>query len=169
MSKNVVLIGFMGTGKTTIGKIIAQKINYDFIDTDRYIEEKFNISIKGIFESYGEEYFRELEKRAIEEISSREFSVISTGGGVILNNDNIINLKEKGIIFLLNGSVETIVNNLSNSRNKRPLLSENNWTEKLVCLLEKRKNMYISSADYIIDINDKSLNMLAQEIINHFN
>ncbi len=97
-NKNIVLIGMPGCGKTTIGRSISSKLNKKFIDVDEYIECKYNKSIPQIFKENGEEYFRNIELKSVEEISNKEDSIISTGGGVIKNEQNIINLKQNGIV-----------------------------------------------------------------------
>lgn len=164
---NIVLIGFMGTGKTTIGKIVSKRLDRRFIDTDRYIEEKYDMPIKDIFKYYGEDYFRELERRVVEDISSYKKAVISTGGGIILQDCNIDKLKEKGIIFLLEGSIDTIQSNLQNSRHERPLLNEVCWTSKVKVLLNERNDRYKASADVIINIDNKSPNEISEEVISY--
>ncbi len=165
IQKNIVLIGFMGTGKTTVGKILSKKLKWTFVDTDYYIEKKTRVSIKRIFETYGEQYFRSLEKEAIDDIFSSTNLVISTGGGVILNYENVEKLKVNGKIYLLHGNFETIIYNLENSRKKRPLLLKDNWKNKARELIKKRKDLYNLSADYIISIDNKSLDDIVEEIL----
>jgi len=165
--KNIVLIGFMGTGKTTIGKIIAKELRIPFIDTDDYIEEKLNMNIKDIFKLKGENFFRKIEAEVVSEVSRKKRHVISTGGGVILNTQNVINLKEYGTIFLLNGEVKTIISNLQGSIKDRPLLENEDWRKRVSDLLNERRKKYIESADIIITIDNKSPKKIAEEIIIH--
>ena len=96
--KNIVLIGMPACGKSTIGYWLSKKINYPFVDVDRYLEEKENRIISDIFSNEGEEYFRELETKYLKELSEKEGIIISTGGGAVKNKENIDILKENGII-----------------------------------------------------------------------
>lgn len=163
--KNIVLIGFMGTGKTTIGKALAKLLNRTFVDTDFCIEEKWEMSIEEIFESRGEKAFRQLENDIIVQVSKLENTVISTGGGIVLNQNNINHLRANGKLYLLNGDMETIISNLKSSTSNRPLLNTKDWITKVRDLLSFRRDLYYSSADFIIDINKKSITNIVDEII----
>lgn len=141
--KNIVLTGFMCTGKTTIGMMIAKKIGFRFIDSDEYIEKVQKTTISEIFEKYGEERFREIEKESIKEISKLKNCVIATGGGVVLNRENVENLKANGVVFYLNASVKTILKR-SDAIKKRPLIK--NSTEKEIAeRMEKRRPFYANN------------------------
>ncbi len=98
---NVVITGFMCSGKTSVGKKLAEKLNFDFLDTDDLIENKVGMRITEIFEKYGEPYFRELETQIIKEVSEKDKLVISTGGGVVLREENVNNLRKNGVIINL--------------------------------------------------------------------
>ena len=111
MKKNIVLIGMPGCGKTSIGKILSEKINLEFYDVDKYIEEMTDELISSLFKK-GEEYFRDTESSAIKEICKKENIVISTGGGVIKREENIKELKEKGKIFFIDRPLENIINDI---------------------------------------------------------
>lgn len=163
--KNIVLIGFMGTGKTTIGKALAQRLNRTFVDTDLCIEEKSKLNIAEIFALYGEKGFRQMEERIIIQVSKQQEAVISTGGGIVLNEDNISRLREKGKLYLLNGNIETIISNLKTSTSNRPLLNNEDLTMKVEELLSFRRGLYHSSADIIVDINKKSITSIVDEIL----
>ncbi len=168
--KNIVLIGMSGIGKTTIGEYISYKLKKDFIDTDNLISNNMKLYIEDIFLKFGEEHFRNLEREIVKKISSKEDLVISTGGGIILNHRNILDLKKKGIVFLLDGSIDTIVNNINKSSIIRPLLKSNsNLYEKTTSLYNERKNLYFSSADSIILVDNKSVEEIGDEIIKIFN
>ncbi|KPU28076.1 hypothetical protein TR13x_01680 [Caloranaerobacter sp. TR13] len=164
--KNIVLIGFMGTGKSYIGEYIAKKLDMRFYDTDNIIEKDCKCKISYIFEKYGENYFRRVENKVVSEISKKEKVVISTGGGIVLYKSNVEILKKKGIIFLLDGSFNTIINNLYDDREKRPLLKGTDWKKKAMQLFLSRKELYYNSADYIINIDNKNKEDIAGEIIN---
>lgn len=165
MKENIVLIGFMGTGKTTVGKLISEKLGRDFVDSDDYIESRYNMKIKNIFDIHGEEYFRDLERKAIAHLSKKSKLVIATGGGIVLDKTNIDKLREKGTIYLLNGSIDTIKRNLVNSRSNRPLLIQYDWIDKIKSLLSSRKELYFNSADHIINIDNKIPYEISEDII----
>ncbi|WP_250278088.1 shikimate kinase [[Clostridium] colinum] len=164
-SKNIVLIGFMGCGKTTIGKELAKNFNFSFIDTDCIIQQQENKSIQDIFEIFGEEYFRNIEKQVYNKVSKMKNCVISTGGGVIKDIENIINLKNNGIIVYLKASPEKIYENIKDD-DKRPLLKNKNKFNTICDLLYKREPLYNKYADIVFDINDKSPFILAKNIKN---
>ena len=106
---NVVLIGFMGTGKSSIGKLLSAKLGYKFVDSDQQIEYDLKMSISDIFAKHGENYFRQAEHRIIKKISQYNKAVISTGGGVVLNKDNMVELRKKGMVISLSASIDTIL------------------------------------------------------------
>ena len=164
-ANNIVLTGFMGTGKTTTGIALAKKLNRTFIDTDICIEERFKMSIPEIFRVHGEKSFRNLEEEIIREVSGQQFAVISTGGGIVLNKENINHLRKKGKIYLLHGDLRTIITNLKASRSNRPLLNNSDWEKTVEELLKFRKDLYHNSADFIISIGKKTILNIADEII----
>lgn len=163
--KNLVLIGFMGTGKTTIGIALAKRLNMVFVDTDLLIEESCQMSIEEIFTIHGEEWFRQLEEETVRHISNLQHAVISTGGGIVLNQENIINLKTNAKIILLDGELETIISNLKRSNVTRPLLNDEDWVIKVEELLGLRKDLYHNSADFTVSIDNKSISVIIDEIV----
>ena len=163
VKSNIVLIGMPGSGKTTVAKELSKMLNKKIIDIDEEIEKETKLSINHIFDKFGEDYFRELEKNMIGKISILDNTVISTGGGAVLNKDNIENLKKKGKIIFLNRSIE----NISKACHKnRPLLKNN--IEKLEELFNYRQEYYKLYADFTIE-NNGSLPNVIEEIINFIN
>lgn len=160
--KNIVLIGMMGSGKTTIGKMIAKELCMYFADTDEYIEKRIGTSISEIFKN-GEEYFRDIESEAILKLSLLSSSVISTGGGAIKREENIINLKKNGMIFFIDRPMEDIVSDIEIQ--KRPLLKDNK--NKIFEIFNCRYEIYKKSSDVIIK-NDKKIEEAVQSIIKIF-
>lgn len=156
--KNIVLIGMPACGKSTIGYWLSKKINYPFVDVDRYLEEKENRIISDIFSNEGEEYFRELETKYLKELSEKEGIIISTGGGAVKNKENIDILKENGIIVFLNRTIDDI--SRENHRN-RPLLQNPDNIRKLY---DERIKLYRQYADIIIK-NDDSMDVIVDRII----
>lgn len=144
--KNIVIIGMPGCGKTTIGKMISSKLNKKFVDLDDYIVDKAGCTIPEIFEK-GEEHFRNIESEAVEEVSIEGSMVISTGGGVIKNQKNIVNLKKNGIVFFVDRPLENIVSDVDIST--RPLLK--NGTGEIEKLFKERYAIYNNSCDFSVD------------------
>ncbi|HAK88377.1 MAG TPA: shikimate kinase [Nitrospiraceae bacterium] len=161
--KNIVLTGFMGTGKTEVGRILAQKLGYTLVDADTEIEKEQKTTITEIFKQYGEPKFREIESGVIKRLSEMEKAVISTGGGAVLKQENMDNLRKRGVIFCLTASPETILERTS-INNDRPLLQVENPLQKIKELLEFRRPYY-EKADIMIDTEDKSPMEVAEEII----
>ena len=156
LKQNVVLTGMPGSGKTTVGKILKDLLNKEFVDTDELIEKKENSSIKEIFSIHGEKYFRELEKSVIEEVSKKNGQIISTGGGAILNEENVKNLKLNGKVFFLDRDVSEIV-----PTDDRPLSSN---VYDLKKRYEERYPLYSSTADVVIKV-DVDENSVANKIV----
>lgn len=166
--KNIVLIGMSGSGKSTVGEYIAKELNSDFLDTDDIIVSNTGKSIEYIFSNYGEEYFRELERLTINSLEHREDMVIATGGGIVLNPKNIERLRHNGIVFLLNGSIDTLYKNISspNSLNEeRPLLKQGDLKLELQKIYNNREELYLNSGEYIIFIDNKTVDEIGNEII----
>ena len=159
--KNIVLIGMPGAGKTTVGKILAERLHRRFIDTDVYLENKMQTDIATMFER-GEAYFREQEFLATAEISIKKQIVIATGGGIVKNSQNIINLKKNGVIFFLKRTVEEILKSMHVE--KRPLLKDNP-REQLEKLYIERVSLYEQAADFEIDCLDDDIRASAEKII----
>ena len=160
MNKNIVLFGFMGSGKSVTGKALATRLNAEFIDVDTFIENTENMSINEIFENNGEEYFRNLEAKAVTALGICENKVIACGGGTVINPKNAKALKQNGELFYLSVTPKTVINRLKND-NTRPLLAKDK--EKTIkALLESRIPIYESVADHTIDANKSVANVVAQ-------
>ena len=161
---NIVLVGFMGSGKSAIGKAISKKTRMQFIDTDALIEKHAGLSIPDIFSKNGEKGFRELEKKAISEVSKKDNCVISTGGGVVLDKENILNLKRNGKIFYLKISPENCFSRVKKSEN-RPLLQVEDKLSEIRKLMSFREPFYLSSSDYLINSDSSSKAKIVSEIV----
>jgi len=156
---NIVLTGMRGSGKTTLGKLLAKKLKMDFIDTDVVIEKSEKLTISQIIEQFGWEYFRKAEKECIKKISDEvKNSIISTGGGIILNNKNVLNLKENGLIIFINTPVEILSKRIHDTT-KRPSLTGENVKEELQQVWLDRKEKYLKSADIVYNKNDIRLDI----------
>lgn len=156
---NIILCGFMGSGKTTVGKELARKMNFKFIDTDELIEKEQGITIKEIFEKHGEDYFRNLEHEICKKVSDMRNCIISTGGGVMTYKRNCDVLKNKNKIIFLDASFNIICKRIGNS-NVRPLFKD---LEKAKKLYDERKKKYLDASDYIVN-GDMSVEKTVLEI-----
>lgn len=166
MKSSLSLIGFMGSGKTIIGKKVSLFFNIPFLDLDEYIEKKFKKSISEMFREEGEEYFRNIETESLKEILSLYPKIIlSTGGGVVLKEENRRILKEKSKVIYLKGEFENLMKHLENKEEyeKRPLLKKGR--EELYNLWKKRLPLYESCADVIVEVDNKNIDEISFEII----
>ena len=160
MDKNIILlIGMPGCGKSTIGEELANKINYDFCDMDKYIEEISNSTVKELF-NISEEYFRDYETLACKELSNKSKIIISSGGGVIKRKKNIDFCKDKGIIIFIDRHIEDILKDIDTS--SRPLLSDGK--SKLYNLYSERYNLYNNYCEIKI-VNDTTIEETIDKII----
>lgn len=162
---NIVLIGFMGSGKTSVGRLLARKLGSNFVDLDERIEEASGVKIAEIFASGGEGHFRELESRETAGVSVEDGLVISTGGGVVLNQDNIINLKKNGRIVFLRTRPETVLKRIVHDRS-RPLLQKDDKEAAVRRLMDERMSLYEEAGDVIIDTDELNKYEVVDLIIN---
>ena len=162
MVKNIVLVGLMGCGKTTVGKLLASKLNMSFIDTDSQIEQHAGRSINQIFEKYGETHFRNLEHQIAIELSNKSGYVISTGGGFVENTDNINLLKDNSVLFYLLATPQELYDRIKDDTS-RPLLKNSSPLETLKVLLDKRESKY-RLADEMIITSNKPIDEIVKEI-----
>lgn len=161
---NIILIGFMGCGKTTFGTWIAKNKQMEFCDTDEYIVKKENMSINDIFKEKGEPYFRNLETEVIKELTGTlDNAVISVGGGLPLKEENRILLKKLGKVVYLRASVEELTRRLAHDTT-RPLLAGGNVKEKITKLMEARLTYYLDAADVVVDTEHRDFEEIYQEI-----
>ena len=147
---NIALIGFRGTGKTTVAKLLSKKLDKKLISTDEEIVKKTKLSIPKFVKKYGWDKFREIESDVIENISNFDECVFDTGGGIVMRNENIINLKRNALIVLLAADIKTITNRIKDSK-KRPPLTKKNYFDEIKEVIEERELRYKKAADYTID------------------
>jgi shikimate kinase len=165
---NIVLIGYRGAGKTTVGKLLAEKLKKEFIDCDEYIESTAHLSIREIFELCGESYFRVVESEAIATITKQNGRIISTGGGAVLRYKNIRNLKANGVVFLLDIDPDVAVQRITGdptSSSRRPSLTEKDVQTEVKEQMEFRRPYYLRAADYAIDTTKKNAAQVVEEIV----
>ena len=160
--KNIILAGFMGTGKTAVGKALAKRLGMKFVDMDDAIEEREGMKISDIFEKKGEPYFRRAEKIVAKELSSQSGLVIAAGGGAVIDEENVRNFKSGGAILCLTATPDRIFER-TKGHIHRPLLNVSDPKEKIAELLAKRAEYY-ARADYRIDTTDLTVDGVVDKI-----
>jgi len=153
--QSIFLVGPMGVGKTTVGRQLARLLGYDFVDSDHEIEEKTGASIAWIFDVEGEEGFRKREQSLIDELTQRPKIVLATGGGAVINSENRLALKQRGIAVYLKADVDELLKRTAHDKS-RPLLQTDNPREKLTGLMNEREPWYIEVADLVFDTQRKN-------------
>ncbi len=165
--KNIVLIGFMGSGKTTVGEVLSRKLGRVFVDCDTLIEKRMGQTIAEIFAQKGEGFFRELERGCIEEVCQREDQVIACGGGAVLDPQNVERLKRSGLIFLLSVPLSVLEERLALDQD-RPLLQERERGKRIRRLWEEREKRYLVAADQVVEAGNLSAEEIADLIIRNY-
>lgn len=161
---NIVLIGFMGAGKSTISDFLKTVFAMEIVEMDQIIAERQGMSISDIFETYGEEYFRDLETNLLIEMQSRTNVVISCGGGVPMRERNVAEMKKNGRVVLLTAKPETILERVKDNHD-RPLLEGNKTVPYIAQLMEKRREKYEAAADIVIETDGKSELQICEELV----
>lgn len=165
-NNKIVLIGMMGCGKSTIAKYISESTDLISFDLDSFIEEKTGNKIKTIFKEKGEIEFRKLEQIYLIDLIALSPDIISTGGGIIENQENIVLLKNAGyLIIYIKNSFEELALRLKNQRKDRPLLNDGDWKKSLNRMLDKRNVLYSNAADFIVENDNRELNAVVDYII----
>ena len=165
---NIYLIGLMGSGKTTLGKILSKKLDKDFYDSDQVIEEKLGVNVPMIFEYEGEAGFREREKDSLKQLVGKKNIVLATGGGIILSKSNRDLLSENGIVIYLKSNQKDLIKRMKNDKT-RPLLKNGNIEEIIKKLCKEREPLYEEIADFEIVTKNKRIHEVINEIITIIN
>jgi shikimate kinase len=160
---NIILCGFMATGKSSIGRMLAKMTGYEFLDMDAAIEKEEGVSIPHIFAARGEQAFRALEARMVERIADSKGLVIATGGGTIVNPVNLEKLKSCGAVVTLTADIPTILQR-AGSGEDRPMLQAEDRVERIQSLLQQRSSAY-AQADIILDTSSLSIEEVTQQLI----
>ncbi|MBU4343276.1 MAG: shikimate kinase [Candidatus Omnitrophica bacterium] len=160
--KNIVIVGFMGTGKTVVAKALAEKLGRGFLELDATIEKNEGMSIREIFQKKGEPYFREIEKQVVKEASDKQGIVMSAGGGAIIDEENFKALRENSIIICLEASPDTIMQR-TKGNTCRPLLNVPDPKKKIEELLKQRAPYY-KKADHCVNTDNLAIGQVVEKI-----
>ncbi len=163
LSENLFLIGLMGAGKTTVGKLLARHLNKQFIDSDHEIEKKTGVKINVIFELEGEDGFRTREEAIVDELTHQQGIVLATGGGVVLREANRLTLRSRGTVVYLRANAEDLWRRTRHDRN-RPLLQTENPRARLQELLLQRDPLYRETAHLIMDTGEQNVQKLVRQL-----
>ena len=161
---NIVLIGFMGAGKTTVSDYLSTMFDMDIIEMDQEITDREEMSIPDIFATYGEEYFRDLETSLLVELQDRKNVIISCGGGTALRENNVAEMKKNGRVVLLTASPETIYERVKDS-DDRPVLKGRKNVDGIAELMEKRREKYEAAADIVVQTDHKTVLQVCEELV----
>lgn len=163
-NKNVFLIGFMGCGKSTMASLLAEELHMGLVEMDETIEKEEHRTINEIFATDGESYFRDVESALILRIADKGKAIVSCGGGAILREENVVNMKKNGTVVYLCATPETIYKRVRHSTN-RPLLNGNMNVEYISELMSKRINKYENAADIVLCVDGKSKSEILSELV----
>lgn len=161
--KNIILVGFMGAGKSAVGKALSGKLSLNFYDSDEVIEARAGMAISDIFQSFGERYFREMEHKVIRDLLKQGPIIISTGGGAVMDRSLLDLMLSCGIVIYLDASIDTLYERLEGSTDHRPMLHDNDLKDRISQLYIQRRPLY-NRAHYTINTNNKSIYEVAEEI-----
>ena len=165
--RNLALVGFMGVGKSTVGRILAEQLRFDFLDTDERIEREAGRSVRQIFAEHGEPVFRGMERRLVQSLADRDRLIISTGGGLIVDPENLADLRQHAMVVCLWASPETIYERVR-YQSHRPLLQAPDPLAKIRELLAQRESAY-RQADVLVGVERRNAREIAQHIVHQFN
>ena len=163
INDNIFFVGLMGSGKTTIGKLLAKKLKKTFFDTDHEIEKKLGVKVSVIFELEGEEGFRKRETQMIDELSSKKDIILATGGGAVLSEENRALLKERGKVIYLNAKPQHLAKRITYDKN-RPLLQQGNMLDTLNQLYKDRHPLYLNVASFVVDTGQQKTQTIINKI-----
>ena len=161
---NLVLIGFMGAGKSTVARCLKEQLGMEIVEMDQEIERQQSLSIPEIFERYGEEYFRNLETKLLIEMQKKSGVILSCGGGVVMREENVREMKKNGYVVLLTANPQTIYERVKENDN-RPLLKGRKNVEYIAQLMETRREKYEAAADLVLPTDGKKVPQICEELI----
>jgi shikimate kinase len=161
---NIVLVGYRGAGKTSIAKILAERLKWPLISTDAEIVKKAGLSVPEIIQKRGWDYFRDVESQICQRVGKKDRTVIDTGGGVVLRKENVAALRERGRVFWLTAEVPTIMERIKHSKDRPSLTQKKSYVDEVEEVLNERLPMYKAACDQIIPTDNRMLDEIAEEI-----
>jgi shikimate kinase len=167
---NIVFIGYRGTGKTAVGKALSRRLGRPFYDADTYLEEKAGRTISDMVAAEGWPFFRAREKEVIREISAMEHCVIATGGGAVMDKENVARLRDRGALVLLTADTDTMIQRIQadeSSPQQRPKLLKGDIYEETERLLKERMPVYMAVADFSLDTSNLAIHEVVDQIVRH--
>ena len=167
MKMNLVLIGYRGTGKSSVAEILAKRFAAKKVSTDELIVQKAGMSIPEIVEKHGWEHFREVESEVIREVCKEDDLIIDAGGGVVLREENIKNLKMNSKVILLTADVDVIAERIKDDKNRPSLTGDKSFVEEIGAVLAERKSLYEKAADFSVDTSKLSVVQVARRIVKY--
>jgi len=165
--QNIALVGFMAVGKSAVGRNLAKKLRRRFVDLDRLIEKAEGMKVKEIFAQKGEPYFRQAEKRVLKEVLQRPGQVIATGGGIVMDDENLTLLREQTLLIGLTASTEALLGRVGKN-SKRPLLKGGEMRDRVEELLLQRQSRY-AQAQVTFDTSTLGIDQVVEEILENLN
>ena len=168
MDRHIYLIGFMGTGKSTVSRELQKMLRIEEIEMDEWIAQESGMSIPQIFEKFGEEEFRNRESQIVQKIAALPPAIVSCGGGAVLRSENVARMKESGMIVLLTATPQTVYERVRKNQN-RPVLKGNMNVSYISELMEKRRSCYEDACDVVVATDGKSPRKIASEILKFYN
>lgn len=163
MNKNIILVGLMGAGKSTIGRHLAKKLNKKFLDSDHIIEERTGVDISTIFEIEGEQGFREREEQIIDELCQMTDIILATGGGAVLRKENRNNMQNGGHVIYLRTNADLLYSRIRYDKS-RPLMQTKNPRDTLKKLLDNREPYYLEVADSVVTTGKQKINIIVKKV-----
>jgi len=163
---NIVLIGLRGSGKTTVGRILAQKLGRELVEMDELVTRKTGLAIPEIVKKYGWDRFREIEEEITNQVAKLDNIINASGGGVVTGEKNITKLKQKGVLVWLQAGVDTLVKRIGEDSQRPPLAGGRTGREDMEITLKERKPLYQRAADLSVSTEDKTPEEVAEAIIN---
>lgn len=164
---NIVLIGYRGTGKSSVGKLLAERLGRELVSTDAEVIRRAKLSIPDIVKRFGWDRFRDLESEVCLELSGKDRLIIDSGGGVILRQQNVDRLKANGVLLWLTAEVRTITERIGGDTQRPSLTGVKSFTDEIEAVLQERQPRYKAAADHVIQTDGRSLIQVAEAILAH--
>ena len=161
---NIVLVGYRGAGKSSVAKVLAERLTWPLISTDAEIVKKAGLSVPEIIQKRGWDYFRDVESQICQRLGKKDRTIIDTGGGVVLRKENVAALRERGRVFWLTAEVPTIMERIKHSKDRPSLTQKKSYVDEVEEVLKERLPLYKAACDHLIPTDNRTLEEIAEEI-----